>query len=177
MEPEVEHWYQRLGIPYIAKRVPEVDINNTPRIYRLIRAGNIYLSLADAIALTLENNLDVQVSRYQPRMSQTDLLRAKGGGTLRGVGLSAPLLPSGIGGPASPLLTNAATGSIGGSAVPNEATDLTFLQSSSSSVSVDPGTGSSPFPSASGPPIPLYDPAIAGALLWNKQKTPQATSF
>ena len=29
-----------------------------------MRAGNIYLSLSDAIALAIENNLDIELERY-----------------------------------------------------------------------------------------------------------------
>ena len=38
-----------------------------------------------AIALAIENNLDIEYLRYAPRISETELLRARGGGTLRGV--------------------------------------------------------------------------------------------
>ena len=47
--------------------------------------------MADAIALALENNLDMEVER---------------GGFLRGLSLLADEPPPGIGGPSSPLLTN-----------------------------------------------------------------------
>ena len=70
-----------------------------------MRAGQLYLSLADAIALALENNLDIEVERYLPRIAQTDIGRAKGGGLLRGVSLLVNEPPPGIGGPNGPLLT------------------------------------------------------------------------
>ena len=98
-------WLRR---PYQSKSVNSVDETNTPRIRSLIRAGNLYLSLADALALAIENNLDVQAARYSIPISNTDLLRAKGGGTLRGVGLGTFEVPAGVGGPASPLINAAA---------------------------------------------------------------------
>jgi hypothetical protein len=70
--------------PYEARRVPPVNFHNSQRIFDLIRAGQLYLSLADAIALALENNLDIEVERYLPRIAQTDIQRANGGGFLRG---------------------------------------------------------------------------------------------
>jgi outer membrane protein TolC len=48
-----------------------------------MRAGNVYLSLADAIALALENNLDIEYHRYDRRQAETDQLRASAGQLLR----------------------------------------------------------------------------------------------
>jgi outer membrane protein len=163
--------------PYQSKNVNNIDPNNTPRIYDLMRAGNIYLSLSDAIALAIENNLNVQVARYQIEVARTDVLRAKGGGVLRGVGLAAFELPAGVGGPASPLITGTATGTLPATAVPTNIFDLGFLQGGSTTVSVDPGLSVSPFPGAAGPAIPQYDPSLVGSLLWNKQNIPQSSTF
>jgi outer membrane protein TolC len=49
-----------------------------------MRAGNIYLSLQDAIALALENSLDIEYHRYSDRrQAETDLQRARAGQLLR----------------------------------------------------------------------------------------------
>jgi outer membrane protein TolC len=48
-----------------------------------MRAGNIYLSLQDAIALALENNLDIEYHRYDRKQAETDQLRASAGQLLR----------------------------------------------------------------------------------------------
>lgn len=50
---------------YKAPYVPPVDLSNSSRADQLIRAGNLYLSLNDAIALALENNLGLEIQRYQ----------------------------------------------------------------------------------------------------------------
>ena len=71
--------------PYRARAVPPAEFANSARIDALMRAGRLYLSLQDAIALALENNLDIELQRYGPRIAQTDLERAEAGGTLRGV--------------------------------------------------------------------------------------------
>ena len=73
--------------PYEAAPVAPVKFQNSDRIFDLMRAGQLYLSLADAIALALENNLDIETQRYLPRIAQTDIQRAKGGGLLRGLSL------------------------------------------------------------------------------------------
>ena len=45
----------------------------------MIRAGNLYLSLSDAIALALENNIDVEVSRYGYPINESGLASAQAG--------------------------------------------------------------------------------------------------
>jgi len=52
--------------------VSEPGMNDSPRVDNLIRGGQLYLSLQDAIALALENNLDLELERYGVRMSNTD---------------------------------------------------------------------------------------------------------
>ncbi|MBA3975493.1 MAG: transporter [Candidatus Solibacter sp.] len=71
--------------PYREAVIAEVSLNNSPRLETLIRAGKLYLSLEDALALAIENNLDVELARYGPQLAQVDLLRAQAGGLLRGV--------------------------------------------------------------------------------------------
>jgi outer membrane protein TolC len=51
----------------------------------LVRAGNLYLSVDDVIALVLENNLDIAVQRYSPFLAREVLRRTQGGGYLRQV--------------------------------------------------------------------------------------------
>jgi len=70
---------------YEAPTIPPVRLANTDRLYTLIRAGNLYLSLEDALALAIENNLGLEIDRYGPQLAQSTLERAKAGGPLRGV--------------------------------------------------------------------------------------------
>jgi outer membrane protein TolC len=60
-------------------------MTNSTRLYTLIRAGNLYLTLQDALSLAIENNLNLQIDRYGPLLMQSALDRAKAGGPLRGV--------------------------------------------------------------------------------------------
>jgi outer membrane protein TolC len=71
--------------PYIAERVAEPFLTNSPRFDRLIRDGKLYLSMKDAIDLALENNLDLAIARYNSPIADTDLLRTQAGGSFRGV--------------------------------------------------------------------------------------------
>src|ERR1035438_3687117 len=65
------------------RKVAPATLSNTPRLESLVRAGNLYLSVRDVIALTLENNLDIAIQRYGPYMAREVLRRADGGGLLR----------------------------------------------------------------------------------------------
>src|ERR1051325_11172783 len=49
--------------PYMEQPIPQLSLENTPRIKSLIHNGNLELSLTDALALVIENNLDIAVQR------------------------------------------------------------------------------------------------------------------
>src|SRR5579884_2666697 len=154
---DADHWYQRT-FRYTAPVVPPLSLTNSSRINALIRAGNLYLSLQDAIALALENNLDIAMQRYNPRIADMDLMRAKGGGTLRGVALAVNETPLSVTTLGTPLVTSPASGTISTSS--SVVTNVPLF---------DPVTGqpislavTPTFPFSSGPPIPLFDPAITG---------------
>jgi outer membrane protein TolC len=70
---------------YHAPTLPPAIVTNSQRLKSLIRADRIYLTLEDAIALAIENNLDLQVARYGPLEADWTLRRQQGGGPLRGV--------------------------------------------------------------------------------------------
>jgi outer membrane protein TolC len=152
--------------PYQAKPVAPVTFQNSQRIFDLLRAGQLYLSLADAIALALENNLDIDVERYLPRIARTDIQRARGGGLPRGLSLLVNEPAPGIGGPNGPLLTNLTASSTPAPAVNSNLSDVALITQQQNDLSV---TGALPL--SSGPPLPQFDPAISGLLNWAHQTT------
>jgi outer membrane protein len=154
--------------PYEPTPVSPVKFQNSDRIFDLMRAGQMYLSLADAIALALENNLDIETQRYLPRIAQTDILRAKGGGLLRGLSLLVNEPAPGIGGPNGPLLTALTASSTPTPAVNTNFSDVALITQQQNDLSV---TGA--LPQSSGPAIPQYDPAISGLLNFAHQSTPE----
>ena len=79
---------------YRPRTVAAVSFDDSPRIQQLMRAGTIYLSLRDAIALALENNLDIEVARYYPKLALADLQRASAGQLIRNVSTSISQGPS-----------------------------------------------------------------------------------
>jgi outer membrane protein TolC len=136
--------------------VPELFPGNGARLGSLIKDGKLYLTLHDAIALAIENNLDVEVERDNLVLADTDLVRARGGGSTRGIDFTVQDTENGVGGPGSPLLnadavsTNPTTPTV---------TDLTSLNSTTQAqqnLSVN-GTVAAYSP---GPNLPLFDPSL-----------------
>jgi outer membrane protein len=70
--------------PYEARQVPQNDVTNSPRLENLIQNGKLMLSMDDAVALALENNLDIAIARYNMNIADTDILRAKAGASILG---------------------------------------------------------------------------------------------
>ena len=79
---------------YTSHPIQQSRFEDSPRIDKLMRAGNIYLSLRDAIALALENNLDIESARYNPKLSEANLFRAGAGQLLRNVSSNISSGPS-----------------------------------------------------------------------------------
>ncbi|MBI1749840.1 MAG: TolC family protein [Acidobacteria bacterium] len=70
---------------YAPLRVETPQLQNSPRVEQLVKDGKLQLTLKDAIALALENNLDISVARFTPWIADTDVLRTKSGGAGRGL--------------------------------------------------------------------------------------------
>lgn len=152
--------------------MPGVDLTNSARLGQLVRAGNIYLSLSDAISVAIENNLDVELQRYGLLAADSELLRAKGGGLLRGISYNLAEAPVGIGGPASPLVTAAASATISVGSVPTNPSELGVLAEQQTNLSVQ---GTIPF--SNGSQIPQFDPALTAQVNWLHQTTPETSPF
>jgi outer membrane protein TolC len=95
----VSHFPNPIG-PYTARHLAAPNLSNTARIDSLMHDGKLYLSVNDAIALALENNLDIAISRYTLNIADTDILRAKAGSSILGapIGLVLNTPGGGIGG-------------------------------------------------------------------------------
>ena len=101
---------------YTPEGVPSPALENSPRLSQLIRDGKLYLSLKDAIALALENNLDLAIARYNLPIADTDILRTRAGGLFRGVntGVVQGTPGGGVGGFGSGAPGGGAGGTTGG---------------------------------------------------------------
>jgi outer membrane protein len=77
--------FPRVLQPYMQQELAQPNLGNSPRIDALMKDGKIYLSIDDAVALALENNLDLDIARYNLNIAAADLLRAKSGASILGV--------------------------------------------------------------------------------------------
>jgi outer membrane protein TolC len=132
--------------PYKPRGVPEANLSNTPRIEQLMREGKIYLSMDDAVALALENNLDLELARYNLNIADTDILRARAGSNILGVNTG--------------IIQNTPGGGVGGlSGTVGSGTGGTSVAAGGV------GTGTNGLVSSTlgiGSPITSFDPALTG---------------
>src|SRR5262249_25893228 len=141
--------------------VPPPDLVNTPRIDQLMRDGKIYLSMDDAVALALENNLDIAIARYNLNIADTEILRANGGGSILGV-------PFGI-------VQNTPGGGVGGlSGAVGSGTGGTSAGAGGAGAGVG-GLVTSTL--GSGPAVPNFDPVLTGTLQMDRAYNQSASIF
>src|SRR5258708_12679780 len=74
--------FPNLLAPYTPRHVAPPNVANTPRIDQLLHDGKLYISMNDAVALALENNLDIAIARYNLNIADTDIWRSKAGATI-----------------------------------------------------------------------------------------------
>lgn len=139
---------------YSAATVPPVRMKNSDRLASLLRAGKLYLTLQDAIALALENSIDLEVARYGPLTALWQLNRAEAGGTLPGVPSGASQTQSVASGQGV-LGSQAAAGVSGGN-----------------NGSTNRGSGNASI-SQVGPVTQNLDPTIKGAITFSHRSLPQ----
>jgi len=72
--------FPNLVNPYRMQYIDPAVLTNSPRLETLIKDGKLPLSLQDAIALALENSMDIVVQRYNPWIADVSLLKARAGG-------------------------------------------------------------------------------------------------
>src|SRR3954468_9818575 len=134
--------------PYIPRNVEPPNLSNTSRIDSLMHDGKLYLSLNDAIALTLENNLDVAIARYNLNIADTDVLRAKAGAQILGVNVG--IVQNTPGGGVGGIGTQVGTGTGG--------TTLGAGGAGAGAGGIVGSTAGGLF----GPPITSFDPILTG---------------
>ena len=156
----LKHWPNPFA-PYNSKKVPEPSFANTPRLDQLMKDGKIMLSLSDAVALALENNLDVAIARYNLPIADTDVLRSRAGSQIRGVNTG---VVSGTPGGNGAGVTGSQGAGAGGTS-----TGAGGAGAGSSGI-VTSTTGA-------GPAVEQLDPALTGTLQLEQSKTPQSNTI
>lgn len=146
--------------PYQPTNIDPVNLRNSNRAESLLRAGKIYLSLADAIALALENNLDIELARYTPKLALADFHRAEAGGQIRGVSNNVTAGAQS----AISFVTGGTQGGVGGGGAGQGGAATATSQSGT----VFQVTGSA---------IPNLDPNLSFSFQKSKSSNPQTNSF
>ena len=118
--------------PYQQRSVPPINLANTDRLEALVRAGNLYLSAQDVIALALENNLDIEIQRYGPFLAREITRRTEGGQLLRSVGVGVAA------GPTSVSLTGVSLNASGGGSTVNVNSSNVLTQVGPTTPNLDP---------------------------------------
>jgi outer membrane protein len=140
-------WYTTITRPYEPQEAPPVNVSNTGRMESQLRDGKLYLSLQDAIALALENNIDIEVERYLFPLAQADLLRAQSGNSTQGI-------------------STATSGGATGLGAASAQSFLSILSANSLSNSFATGSASSVNPNG-------FDPTINSTIDWGHITSPQ----
>ena len=147
--------------PYMPQELPQPTLSNSPRIDSLMRDGKIYLSIDDAVALALENNLDLDIARYNLNIAEADLLRAKSGASILGVNTG--------------IVQNTPGGGVGGlGGTVGSGTGGTTVAAGGA------GTGTNGLVSSTlgiGSPITSFDPQLTGTLQLDKNDTESVSVF
>jgi outer membrane protein TolC len=87
-------WFPTVLKPYQEGLIRTPTLENSPRLHDLISNGKLRLTMSDALALAIENNLDIAVQRFLHPIAEADALRASSGQAARGI--PGALFPSGL---------------------------------------------------------------------------------
>jgi outer membrane protein len=155
-------YFPKVWKPYEPITVAAPVTTNSQRLDALVHNGKIYLSLADAIVLGLENNYDIAIQRYNLDIADTDLLRARAGSNILGV--SSGLVEGTLGGSGSSSNSLSSGGGPGGTS-----TAVGGAASGSGGI-VSTTNGSGPTPE-------VLDPVLTGTLQLERTTTPEPTPF
>jgi outer membrane protein TolC len=159
--------FPNLLAPYTSRNVPPPNLNNSARTDQLFRDGKMYLSINDAVAMALENNLDVVLQRYNLSIADTDLLRTKSGAVALGVNSNV------VSGTPGGLIGTTAAGGTGTATTGATGTGAGGTQIGAGGA----GGGALGIVTSTlgaGPPIDNFDPALIGNIQGERATTPQS---
>src|SRR5580698_6968770 len=146
---------------YQAQKLAQPNLGNSPRIDGLMKDGKIYLSIDDAIALALENNLDLDIARYNLNIAEADLLRARSGASILGVNTG--------------IVQNTPGGGVGGlGGTVGSGTGGTSIAAGGAGTGTNGLVGST---LGIGSPITSFDPVVTGTLQMDRNFTQSTSVF
>jgi outer membrane protein TolC len=152
--------YPNPAAPFTSFSVPSPSFTNSVRLNQTLQNGKLMLSLDDAIALALENNLDLAIARYNLPIADTDILRTKSGASPAGVN------------------TGIVQGTPGGTALSGAAASGSGAGGTSLAAG-GAGTGIGGLVTSSlgaGPPVDTFDPSFTSGLSLQHASAPLAAA-
>jgi outer membrane protein TolC len=155
--------------PYSVRHVPPANLNNSAMTDKVFHDGKMYLSINDAVAMALENNLDMTLQRYNLSIADTDLLLASSGAPTRGVNASV------VQGTPGPVIGSTSTGGTGTSSTGATGTGAGGTQVGAGGA----GAGAAGLVLSTlgaGPTIDNFDPILSGTLQGEHATTPQTST-
>jgi len=157
-------------VVYTTREVAPLNVANSGRTDRVLMDGKLYLSLNDAVAMALEDNLDIGIQRYNLSIADTDILRTSSGAVALGVNAGVVQgTPGGQTGTTSAggtgtSTTGATGGGVGGTSIGIGGAGAGFGGIVASTI-------------GEGPPIDNYDPIITGTVNEEHVVTPEANTI
>jgi len=153
--------FPNLIAPYTPTHIAPAIFSNTGRIDQLLQNGKLYLSMDDAVTLALENNMDIAIARYTLSIADTDILRAKAGGSILGVN--------------SGVVQNTPGGGVGGlGTLVGSGTGGTSAGSGGAGAGLGGIVGST---LGDGPTINSYDPVVSSTIQSDHLETLATNAF
>jgi outer membrane protein TolC len=146
---------------YVPRNVPPPIFTNAPKLGELVQNGKIMLSLDDAIAIAVVDNLDIAIARYTLPIADTDILRTKAGGSFLGV--NTGVVQNTPGG------TGAIQAGVGGAGAGG-----TTAGAGGAGIGAGGFVGNT---TGAGPPPPNFDPILSANLGLQRATTPQVSTF
>jgi len=143
------------------RTMPQANFTNTPLIDRVVRDGKMYLSLDEAVALALENNLDIAIQRYNLITADVDILRTSSGAAALGV--NTGLVQGTPGGAGSTATSSTVGGGAGG-------TSIGVGGAGAGAAGIVTST------QGEGAPIDNFDPVLTGQIQGQHVTTPEANT-
>jgi len=147
---------------YMPRDVPQPSFTNAPKLEQLVQNGKLMLSLDDAIAIAVSDNLDIAVARYNLPIADTDILRAKSGGVPLGVNAG--------------VVSNTPGGGVGGIGAGVTGTGAGGTTAGAGGAGAGAGgiVGST---SGAGPQPDSFDPVLSANFQIAHATSPQTTNF
>ncbi len=156
--------------PYTRRHVPQANLTNSAMTDTLFHDGQIFLSINEAVAMALENNLDVTLQRYNLSIADTDILLTGTGAAARGVNTSV------VQGTQGGTLGAVSAGGTGSASTGASGTGAGGTQVGVGGAGAG-GAGLVLSTLGFGPTIDNFDPSIGGNIQGERAVTPQQSTI